>query len=253
MHEKISPQSWDDEDDKLLIKLKEVDNLGWKQIAGHFRNRTSNACQFRWRRLKSGQLKKPTKLSKVMSGNSNHTNTSQSYKVGKPLNSAYTCTSAYSVPTFFTRPYHPPQLEQLPPPTNNSWGVEEDILLRSRGTKGLSVAELSILLRNRSIRDIEDRIHYLENSNRRDTGIWSSPMEPEFAISPTSSVSSITSATITPNNPHLEKIKLPRLQLNNDKQSQQGIVLPPLHSLFQFEVDELDSQRKLPLLSHILP
>lgn len=31
--------------------------MGWKQISNYFENRTSNACQFRWRRLKSGKLK----------------------------------------------------------------------------------------------------------------------------------------------------------------------------------------------------
>ncbi|KTA97686.1 Transcriptional regulatory protein DOT6 [Nakaseomyces glabratus] len=34
-----------------------IKNLGWKEIALYFENRTPNACQFRWRRLKSGNLK----------------------------------------------------------------------------------------------------------------------------------------------------------------------------------------------------
>ncbi|CCH60307.1 hypothetical protein TBLA_0C05110 [Henningerozyma blattae CBS 6284] len=49
--------SWDPKDDLLLRHLKEVKKLGWKEIATYFDNRTSNACQFRWRRLKSGNLK----------------------------------------------------------------------------------------------------------------------------------------------------------------------------------------------------
>ncbi|KAG0684559.1 hypothetical protein C6P40_000515, partial [Pichia californica] len=64
--QKSSPQSWDDNDDKLLIQLKEIEHLGWKQISKYFNNRTSNACQFRWRRLKSGQLKKFTKSKKYI-------------------------------------------------------------------------------------------------------------------------------------------------------------------------------------------
>lgn len=52
-----SPQSWDPRDDALLVYLKESENMGWKQIANYFSSRTSNACQFRWRRLKSGKLK----------------------------------------------------------------------------------------------------------------------------------------------------------------------------------------------------
>ncbi|KAH3684816.1 hypothetical protein WICPIJ_004211 [Wickerhamomyces pijperi] len=52
-----TPTSWDPADDKLLRHLKEVQKLGWKEIASNFTNRTPNACQFRWRRLKSGSLK----------------------------------------------------------------------------------------------------------------------------------------------------------------------------------------------------
>ncbi|CAN3358708.1 hypothetical protein DICA1_E05446 [Diutina catenulata] len=56
-----TPTSWDAEDDVLLMHLKDQQKLGWKEIASHFNNRTPNACQFRWRRLKSGNLKNPPK------------------------------------------------------------------------------------------------------------------------------------------------------------------------------------------------
>ncbi|RLV91876.1 Transcriptional regulatory protein TOD6 [Spathaspora sp. JA1] len=56
-----TPTSWDAEDDILLMHLKDNQKLGWKEIASHFTNRTPNACQFRWRRLKSGNLKNPPK------------------------------------------------------------------------------------------------------------------------------------------------------------------------------------------------
>ncbi|CDO95000.1 unnamed protein product [Kluyveromyces dobzhanskii CBS 2104] len=52
-----TPSSWEPQDDVLLRHLKEVKRLGWKEIAQYFTNRTPNACQFRWRRLKSGSLK----------------------------------------------------------------------------------------------------------------------------------------------------------------------------------------------------
>jgi hypothetical protein len=42
---------WTAEDDMKLRRLKEEENMGWKQIATHFPGRTHNACQFRWRRL----------------------------------------------------------------------------------------------------------------------------------------------------------------------------------------------------------
>lgn len=52
-----TPSSWDPQDDLLLRHLKEEQKLGWKEIASHFAHRTPNACQFRWRRLRSGSLK----------------------------------------------------------------------------------------------------------------------------------------------------------------------------------------------------
>ncbi|KAH3667888.1 hypothetical protein WICMUC_005166 [Wickerhamomyces mucosus] len=52
-----TPSSWDPQDDLLLRHLKEELKLGWKEISTHFNNRTPNACQFRWRRLRSGSLK----------------------------------------------------------------------------------------------------------------------------------------------------------------------------------------------------
>ncbi|SCU96218.1 LANO_0E12860g1_1 [Lachancea nothofagi CBS 11611] len=52
-----NPSSWDPQDDVLLRHLKEIKKLGWKEIAQYFKNRTPNACQFRWRRLRSGNLK----------------------------------------------------------------------------------------------------------------------------------------------------------------------------------------------------
>ncbi|GAV47116.1 hypothetical protein ZYGR_0E01310 [Zygosaccharomyces rouxii] len=52
-----NPSSWDPQDDILLRHLKEIRKLGWKDISQYFNNRTPNACQFRWRRLKSGNLK----------------------------------------------------------------------------------------------------------------------------------------------------------------------------------------------------
>ncbi|GMM55441.1 Dot6 protein [Maudiozyma humilis] len=52
-----NPSSWDPLDDLLLRHLKEIKKMGWKEISQYFDNRTPNACQFRWRRLKSGNLK----------------------------------------------------------------------------------------------------------------------------------------------------------------------------------------------------
>jgi hypothetical protein len=45
---------WTSKEDKLLRELKEVQNLGWREMAAYFEDRTPNACQFRWRRLVRG-------------------------------------------------------------------------------------------------------------------------------------------------------------------------------------------------------
>ncbi|OBA24426.1 hypothetical protein METBIDRAFT_34451 [Metschnikowia bicuspidata var. bicuspidata NRRL YB-4993] len=63
-----TPTSWDPLDDILLMHLKDTQKLGWKEIALHFTNRTPNACQFRWRRLKSGNLKNPPKSAAALPG-----------------------------------------------------------------------------------------------------------------------------------------------------------------------------------------
>lgn len=50
---KKTSKSWSKREDKLLLSLKEIDRLNWCQIANHFSDRTTNGCQFRWRRLMS--------------------------------------------------------------------------------------------------------------------------------------------------------------------------------------------------------
>lgn len=57
VNETKNPTSWDLQDDLLLRHLKEIRKFGWKEISKYFINRTPNAGQFRWRRLKSGNLK----------------------------------------------------------------------------------------------------------------------------------------------------------------------------------------------------
>lgn len=67
-----TPTSWEAEDDILLMHLKDNQKLGWKDIASHFNNRTPNACQFRWRRLKSGNLKNPPKSAAALGNPTNN-------------------------------------------------------------------------------------------------------------------------------------------------------------------------------------
>jgi hypothetical protein len=54
--------AWTDKDDMLLRYLKEERNLGWREIAMHFKSRTSNGCQFRWRRIAALDKEKKKQL-----------------------------------------------------------------------------------------------------------------------------------------------------------------------------------------------
>lgn len=53
--------TWTPEADAKLVLLKEEYGMGWADIAQHFPTRTPNACQFRWRRLKSRELNRKKK------------------------------------------------------------------------------------------------------------------------------------------------------------------------------------------------
>lgn len=93
-----NPSSWDPQDDVLLRHLKEVKKLGWKEIAQYFNNRTPNACQFRWRRLKSGNLKSKSVATDPSASSTTPmpediTATSQSIPIPTPLKSGTTATA----------------------------------------------------------------------------------------------------------------------------------------------------------------
>ena len=79
-----TPTSWDAEDDILLMHLKDNQKLGWKEIASNFTNRTPNACQFRWRRLKSGNLKNPPKSAAALGAQFKQNPNMNSAKEKKP-------------------------------------------------------------------------------------------------------------------------------------------------------------------------
>ncbi|GMM28448.1 Tod6 protein [Martiniozyma asiatica (nom. inval.)] len=155
-----TPQSWDDNDDSLLVDLKEKQHLGWKEIAKHFPGRTSNACQFRWRRLKSGQLKK-CKKAKILAAK----NESKKILTDEPI-SNYNSNLIY-LPKETHTPIKSfsfaPTIKKLK--SNLHWEPEEDLLLRNRHIKSLGLLELSVLLPHHSIADIEARIYWVDSTN----------------------------------------------------------------------------------------
>lgn len=139
--QKSSPQSWDDDDDLLLIKLKEVDHLGWKQIAKYFDNRTSNACQFRWRRLKSGQLRKVTKSRKL----------SDTWQKDEKIHEQQV-TSRRILSSDIT--YH----SSIPSSDYSPWTSKEDGIVCTSAVNGFSTKEPSILLPTKTTLDMEKKI-----------------------------------------------------------------------------------------------
>ncbi|ANZ75663.1 BA75_02096T0 [Komagataella pastoris] len=194
-----TPSSWDPQDDILLRHLKEQQKLGWKEIAAHFNHRTPNACQFRWRRLRSGALKSsqppspnvtPTPISGSSSGialNKPKSNLSEKISASKTIVAIESSSSSASPPSSSIKDEENktinvnatscwvPNSETKPisiTSYNNAWSTErnmpweeeEDELLLSRTKRELSFAELSILLPSRSENDIWSRIDYLEKS-----------------------------------------------------------------------------------------
>lgn len=104
-----TPTSWDAQDDILLMHLKDQQKLGWKEIASHFTNRTPNACQFRWRRLKSGNLKNPPKSAAALgaTGNDKFGNATKKPKKSASNTSIKTKSESYSSPGRFPSAYSP--------------------------------------------------------------------------------------------------------------------------------------------------
>lgn len=127
-----TPSSWDPHDDQMLRHLKEDQKLGWKEIAAHFPYRTTNACQFRWRRLMSGNLKSAQPQQMVPK-------TQSAVAPPMPLNGR----SA----------------------SHQEWTPHEDELIRTRSD--LSIQELSLLLPQRSEAEINDRCTRLWNYSRQ--------------------------------------------------------------------------------------
>lgn len=218
---KTSPQSWDDSDDELLIRLKEVEHLGWKQIANYFNNRTSNACQFRWRRLKSGQLKKTGRAKRFgldrtpTNSADEHSYTSESesitsQRIANYINSHPTNTKQFSSANA--------NATTTTTTTNSSWTSQEDTLILSHKVKGLTIMELLILLPNRTGKEIEERIKFLEQkkisvgSMITDTNNNSSDIDRDLSNSRNSSSSSI--ATVSSFNIGSNNIPVPTLLPN---------------------------------------
>lgn len=148
-----TPSSWDPHDDLLLRHLKEQQKLGWKEIAAHFPNRTTNACQFRWRRLVSGTLR-----SAPQSPQSAH---ASSPVVGPPAASPLPPPAGHQPqPQQQTQQQHHHQSHPTSYPTSHpsshstGWTSEQDELIVRR--KDLRVDELALLL-GRDERDIQMR------------------------------------------------------------------------------------------------
>lgn len=187
-----TPASWDPQDDALLRHLKENQKLGWKEIAAHFTNRTPNACQFRWRRLKLGSLKttpierpqtppdatppdsvQPTgvELPKypnwAVSALPSHTGGNAPINVlaEQDLLNLVLLLALLDLRTSFGMGESFLFANGLP--AAGPWTAQEDELLMLKRRRELSLAELSILLPLRTEDEILERIRLLERQRAR--------------------------------------------------------------------------------------
>lgn len=160
-----TPSSWDPHDDMMLRHLKEQQKLGWKEIAVHFPNRTTNACQFRWRRLMSGTLRSSSGGGSGMPGVGaapaqahHHTASSGASPVSTP-SSAHQLRymeSATATPSPTTPGGDHHMLRTAyPDPRTGNWSRDEDELILARSD--LRVEELSLLLPQRNETEIWHR------------------------------------------------------------------------------------------------
>jgi hypothetical protein len=120
----------------MLRHLKEDQKLGWKEIAAHFPYRTTNACQFRWRRLMSGNLK-----------------SAQPSSAAAPATSG--TSSAPSMPSHRSSSSNNNNSRRSSNSSHRDWTSYEDNLIQTR--TDLSIQELSLLLPQRSEAEINDR------------------------------------------------------------------------------------------------
>ncbi|VEU23133.1 DEKNAAC104262, partial [Brettanomyces naardenensis] len=163
---RLSPQSWDPRDDALLVHLKEVENMGWKQISSYFKNRTSNACQFRWRRLKSGKLK-TYNSHRVIKLDPEYLNQVRNHRTGSMLvddlkmrRNKLKKSIIRPVPEKRSADHHGVVASSSSIPS--IWTKEEDQLVIDRIPRNLSFDELCILLPSKTNFQIRDRIQQLE-------------------------------------------------------------------------------------------
>lgn len=169
-----TPSSWDPNDDLVLRHLKEQLKLGWKEIASHFPNRTTNACQFRWRRLMSGTLR----------SNGNKESSPQHQQQPQLASNL-----SPPPPTTYISPALSAIIskeEQKQGQTSTIWTVEEDELLLSR--QDLNPEELSVLLPMKSEAEIETRIKALTAQGR-----WNPPRPSSSSPSPASTYTTTNS------------------------------------------------------------
>lgn len=176
-----TPSSWDPQDDLLLRHLKEEKKLGWKEISTHFSSRTPNACQFRWRRLRSvtpGGTPAPAaaqaaptrspgarKASSSSSSSSSGSSSSHSAEQVEPVSEPVDPSSGTAEPAQPVQQAHAAQpARQAHEACENDfeWSVEEEDLLIYHRERKLSFAEINILLPSKTEDEITSKISSLD-------------------------------------------------------------------------------------------
>jgi hypothetical protein len=170
-----TPSSWDPQDDLLLKHLKEEQKLGWKEISSHFAHRTPNACQFRWRRLRSGSLKSTGDKEK---SDKNDSSTSNSTPSANSLNansiSPSTSPDPVLVPSYNKFQSIPPQIKSNSTPViknikpNNAHvGYNNTFTFNSKQNSGILNPGTQVVSKRRNSSKIEptDVLAYSSSSS----------------------------------------------------------------------------------------
>lgn len=174
----------------MLRHLKEQQKLGWKEIAAHFPNRTTNACQFRWRRLMSGTLRSSSGgASSANTAVSTSSPISSAHHLHRHTASASTTPSPTTDAAMFRTAY--------PEPGTRNWSRDEDELILARSD--LRVEELSLLLPQRNETEIWHRRVELINLMRGGTHHHSaSGLSNNYAVSHSQQYSSARRSSVDP-------------------------------------------------------
>lgn len=216
----------------MLRYLKETKKLGWKEIALHFPNRTTNACQFRWRRLVFGNVRSVSTSSATpvsTSCNQNSVGSSTQHHFDPPPEASvnpYLKQQQVPAPGFVDPLYQPTYI----PPYSKPWSREEDKVILARSD--LRLDELSLILVGRNEMEIMNRKTELLSRYPHPVPT-SAPLKKTHSSSDSKSQHHSSASALPPLREYTSMNQLPSISTISNQTSSafNNNVLPPLKTL----------------------